>query len=147
MPNIANILKSEISRVARREIRAEILALKKAAGAHRSEIAGLKRRTHALEQQVGRMVKVTAKAVPAVDRDEPSTNRRYSAKGLASQRKRLGLSASDCGLLVGASAPSIYNWENGKVRPQAHHLDAIAALKALGRRAAAERLQGLRGAA
>jgi hypothetical protein len=44
MPNIASLLKAEISRVARKEIRAEITALRKAATTHRSEIAALKRR-------------------------------------------------------------------------------------------------------
>ena len=55
---------------------------------------------------------------------------------MASQRRRLGLSAAECGLLVGASAQSIYNWEEGKARPRAQHLPAIFALRALGRREA-----------
>ena len=32
------------------------------------------------------------------------------------------------GLLIGASAQSIYNWEEGKARPRAQHLPAIFAL-------------------
>jgi DNA-binding transcriptional regulator YiaG len=56
---------------------------------------------------------------------------------LASQRRRLGLSAGDCGLLLGVSAQSIYNWEEGKARPQAKHLPALAALKSLGKKEAA----------
>jgi len=46
MPNIATLLKTEISRVARKELRGESQALKKAVSAHRSEIAALKRRTN-----------------------------------------------------------------------------------------------------
>ena len=74
--------------------------------------------------------------------DEPATDEhlRFSAKGLISQRKRLGLSAAECGLLVGASAQSIYNWEVGKVRPRAKHLAAIASLRSLGKREVAARL-------
>ena len=49
MPNIASILKSEISRVARKEVRAEVSGLKKGVSGHRSEIAALKRRLLALE--------------------------------------------------------------------------------------------------
>ena len=54
----------------------------------------------------------------------------------ASQRRRLGLSAAECGLLIGASAQSIYNWEEGKARPRAQHVAAIFALRTLGRRQA-----------
>jgi hypothetical protein len=51
MPNIASVLKSEIARVARKEVRGEIQSLKKAVGTYRSEIADLKRRTKALERK------------------------------------------------------------------------------------------------
>jgi len=144
MPNIAALLKSEISRVARKEVRAETSFLKKAVGAYRSDIAALKRRAHALEQQVNSLSKLSAKLAPTAEGEVVSGARRFSAKGLASQRRRLGLSAADLGLLVGASSQSIYNWEEGKVRPRAKHLAAIAALRTLGRTDAATHLESRR---
>ena len=51
MPNIATILKDEIARVARREVRAETQKLKKASTQHRTVIAALKRQLAALEQK------------------------------------------------------------------------------------------------
>ena len=45
MANIASLLKTEISRVARKEVRADTVDLKKALGVYRAEIAALKRRT------------------------------------------------------------------------------------------------------
>ena len=141
MPNIASVLKTEISRIARKEVRGETEVLKKAVGTYRSEIAALKRRTQALEQQLRRLGKSGAKAAPIAVNEESSVRHRFSAKGLASQRRRLGLSASDLGLLLGASMQSIYNWEEGKVRPLDKHLNAIAALKTLGRRDAAVHLR------
>ena len=140
MPNIASLLKSEISRVARKHVRGENLALKKAVSAHRSEIAALKRRTHALEQQLRRLSTVSARASPARETEAPAERARFSAKGLLSQRRRLGLSAADCGKLVGASGQSVYNWEAGKARPRAKHLSAIAALRKMGKKEAAGRL-------
>ena len=133
MPNIATLLKNEISRVARKEQRGESLALRKSVSNHRSEIAALKRRVQALEQQLRRLARGGPRTAAAAD-DEGSAAPaiRYSAKSLASQRRRLGLSAADCGVLVGATAQSIYNWEAGKVRPRARHLAAIAALRTLG---------------
>ena len=140
MPNIATLLKNEISRVARKEQRGESLALKKALSSHRSEIAALKRRIHALEQALRRLSRAGARAAPAPEADAPTPSTRFSAKSLASQRRRLGLSAAECGLLVGTSAQSIYNWEAGKVRPRARHLVAIAALRTLGKKDAAAHL-------
>ena len=144
MPNIATALKQEISRIARREVRGETSALKKAVTSHRAEIATLKRRTQALEQQVRRLIKSNGKAPRESDGEAPPAQSRFSAKGLATQRKRLGLSASDVGLLVGASTQSVYNWEQGRARPLARHLPAIAALRGIGKREAAARLENLR---
>jgi len=143
MPNIASILKSEIARVARKEVRGEIMGLKKAAGFYRAEIAALKRRVHAMEQDLRRLDRASVKLAPAVTNEANSKALRFSAKGLASQRQRLALSALECGLLVGASGQSIYNWEQGKARPQAKHLPAIASLRTLGKREAAARLAAL----
>ena len=142
MPDITTVLKAEISRVARKEIRSELAALKKAAASHRSEIAALKRRTQTLEQELRRAGKVVPKPEPIALSKDPKG--RFSAKGLAAQRTRLGLSANDLALLVGVSSQSIYNWEEGSARPQAKHLPAIAALKSLGKKAAAEVIESRR---
>ena len=144
MPNIATLLKNEISRVARKEVRSETLTLKKAVSAYRSEIAALKRRAQALEQALRGLSKAQAKLAPAPRTSVSSQASRFSAKGLAAQRRRLGLSAHDCGLLVGASGQSIYNWEAGSARPRAKLLPAIAALRTLGKKEAAARLASLR---
>jgi hypothetical protein len=145
MPNIASLLKSEIARVARKEVRGETLHLKKAVSAYRSDIAALKRRAQALEKQLRHLGKRGPRAEPvaAADDDDASAFR-FSAKGLASHRKRLGLSAHDCGLLVGASGQSIYKWEDGKARPRAKNMPGIAALRGMGKKEAAALLESLR---
>jgi hypothetical protein len=97
MANIASLLKTEISRVARKEVRADTLGLKKAVGVYRTEIAALKRRAKALEGELRRLSKAQAKAVPVEVPAPPAQKLRFTAKGLASQRRRLGLSAHDCG--------------------------------------------------
>lgn len=94
MPNIASVLKEEIARVARKELRGETEKLKKAAVQHRSDIAALKRRVTALEQQLARFGKAKGAAPPTPEHVPPSC---YSAKGLSGQRQRLGLYAADIG--------------------------------------------------
>ena len=144
MTNIASVLKTEVSRVARKEVRAETASLKKSVSTYRAEIAALKRRAQALELELRRLSKAHAKAVPVEVQAQPSHKLRFTAKGLASQRRKLGLSALDIGLLVGTSGQSIYNWEEGKARPRAKHLPAIAALRTMGKKEAAARLESLR---
>lgn len=144
MANLASMLKSEIARVARRELRAELQGLKKASAGYRGEIARLKRRVAALEQQVKRLASRRGRESPAAEASEEDDQKlRFSAKGLASQRKRLGLSAEAFGALIGASGQSVYKWESGKIRPRARHLPRIAELRAMGKRQAAARLQAL----
>ena len=96
--NIASLLKAEITRVSRKEVRTELQALKKTTTKLRSEIAELKRRLAILEKLVKQLGKGGAKKAPAAgSQDEAGTVARFSSKGLAAQRKRLGLSAADFG--------------------------------------------------
>src|SRR5438270_11940647 len=147
MSNIASTLKEEISRLARKEIKRETSALKKSSTTYPSEIAALKRRLQELERQLRRANRGGEPDAPAAaNEDSVSPGTRFSARSMASQRKRLGLSAAECGLLIGASAQSIYNWEDGKARPRAQHLPAIYALRNLGRRQANEILESRKAA-
>jgi DNA-binding transcriptional regulator YiaG len=145
MPNIGSVLKSEIARVSRKELRGETEALKKAVSQYRSQIADLKRRMQALEQQVNRLSKSSGRAAPAASREvaapaEAGPQVRFSAKSLASQRRRLGLSAAALARLLDVSALSIYKWESGNTRPRAKQIQAIAALRKMGRREVQQRL-------
>jgi DNA-binding transcriptional regulator YiaG len=147
MSNVASVLKDEIARVARKEIRRQTSTLKKSSTTHRSEIAALKRRLLELERHLRRLGQPGEPAKPtAANEDSVSPGTRFSAKSMAAQRRRLGLSAAECGLLIGASSQSIYNWEDGAARPRAQHLPAIFALRNLGRRQASEILESRKAA-
>ncbi len=142
MPNIASVLKEEIARVARKEVRTDTQPLKKSSATHRSDIAALKRRIAALEQLVKRLGKQSGAKVAAPQAGPPAGSFRFSASGLMAQRKRLGLSAAEAGKLLGVSDQSVYKWENGKTRPRASQFAAIAALRSLSKKQAAARLAG-----
>jgi len=144
MPNIANVLKSEIARVSRKEARSETEALKKASAEHRRQIAALGRRITELEREIRRLARGTAPRKAADEETaEDGPSRRFSAKGFAAQRKRLGLSAQALGALIGVSGQSVYHWESGKTRPRASQIEAIAAVRKMGKREAAARLAEL----
>ena len=146
MPNIAAVLKDEIARIARKEARAQTAEFKKASAQYRANIAALRRRIDELERQLKRASKGTSRAPAAADEDEEqATARRFSATRLAAQRRKLGLSAADFAALIGVSGQSVYKWEHGEARPRARQLEAIAALRGIGKREAAARLAQLQG--
>lgn len=140
MANLASFLKSEISRLARKEIRAETESLKKASAQYRSDIAALKRR---LAEQ-DRLIAQLRKAKPIVDdeRLEDGPSLRFRADGFASLRRKLGLSAAEMGKLLGVSMQTVYHWEKGQSHPRSSQLKAIAEVRKLGKRGAAARLNG-----
>src|SRR5688500_3931973 len=119
MPNIASVLKSEIARLARKEVRAETDSLKKLSSQYRADIAALKREVKALQRQLKSVSRSAGRARPDSGRDEGGDERqlRFSAKRLAAQRNRLGLSAQAFGALVGVTGQSIYKWEASNARP------------------------------
>ncbi|MBC7484499.1 MAG: helix-turn-helix domain-containing protein [Rhizobacter sp.] len=145
MPNIASILKEEITRIARKEIRTEIASLRKVVSSHRSDIAELKRRALAAEKELSAIQKLLSKSRgPAAESSEtnsPTTAPRFSAKAIATNRARLGLSAERFGKLVGVGGQSIYNWEAGTAYPSERYLSAIAQLKSIGKKEAMARLE------
>jgi len=142
MTNLASAIKTETARLARKEIRREVQSLRKTAAHYRSDIAALKRRIQTLEQQLKHVAKGLPGRRPAVVVDDgQAAALRFSAKGFASQRRRLGLSAAEAGMLLGVSDQSVYKWEEGRARPRARHLPAIAALRTLSKKQATTHLE------
>ena len=145
MPNIAALLKDEIARIARKEVRAQTEDVRKASVQSRTHIAALRKRIDELERELKRVRKGAGRAERAPDGDDESgTPRRFSATRLAAQRRKLGLSAAEFATLVGVSGQSIYKWEHGEARPRAKQLEAIAALRGIGKREAVARLEQLK---
>jgi DNA-binding transcriptional regulator YiaG len=140
MPNIGTVLREEISRLARRETRGQIDPMKKATAQHRRDIATLKRQVAQLERQVRLLARKALGVSPTAASDTSGTKIRFVAKGLRSQRSRLGLSAGDFGKLVGVSAQSIYNWESEKARPRDEQIAKLVRLRAVGKREAEMKL-------
>jgi DNA-binding transcriptional regulator YiaG len=137
--NFAASLKAEVIRIARKELRVENTNLKKASAQYRSDIAALKRRVAELEKAVRSLAKRSQQNEPAAAEDD-GVKPRFSTQGLAAHRKRLDLSAADFGALIGVSGQSIYHWEQGKAKPRAAQLQAIHAVRKIGKREAMERL-------
>jgi len=139
MKNLASTMKSAMIRLARKEVRAEIEGLRKASLQHRKEIAELKRQVAALQKFVVHLEGQAPRVISQPIAEQEPTARRFNAKGFATHRQRLGLSAEEAGALVEVSAQTIYGWEKGR-KPQKQHMEAIVAFRGMGKREARERL-------
>jgi DNA-binding transcriptional regulator YiaG len=141
MADLANALKEEIRRLARKEIKAETGATKQAVAQHRREIAKLKRQVAEQEKKIAFLEGRERKRLQEPEAEEVAEGARFSARSVKAQRERLGLSAADYAKLVGVSSLTIYNWENGKNRPRQEQLAALVAVRGIGKREALRRLE------
>ncbi len=145
MSTLVSVLKHEITRLARKEVAAETKVLRKANAQYRHDIAQLKRQTDVLSKQVAYLEqqerKRAVKGVPGASVE----GKRFSHRGLKTHRERVGLSAADYGKLVGVTAQTVYNWEQGKSKPRNEQLGALVAVRDLGKREALKRLELLEG--
>lgn len=142
MANLAQTFKSEIARLARKEVKQEISALRKAATQYRGDIAELKRQVKDQQRRLAFLESQEAKRVKTVKVPKEDVERaRFSPKWLRSHREKLGLSAADYAKLVGVSTQTIYLWERGQTKPRKSQLPALVAVRKLGVRAAQRRLE------
>ncbi len=145
MPNLTSVLREEIRRLARKEIRSEVGTTKRQSAQHRRDIAALKRFTDAFERRVSFLERQEKKRVRTDKPDSVPEGTRFSPKWLKAHRKKVGLSAADYGELIGVSGLTIYNWEQGKAKPRDKSLASLAAVRGLGKRETWKRLDMLRG--
>jgi len=134
MPNIATALRDEIKRLSRQQSRTQVDPTKKATAVHRRDIALLKRQVVLLERQVKSLMRRPTSASSAPQANARELKVRFVAKGVRSQRDRLGLSAEGLGKVLGVSAQSVYNWESGKARPRQDQIAKLSHLRKLGKR-------------
>lgn len=146
MAQLASLLKAEIIRLARKEVRTELQALQKASSRYRTELAALKRQLKDQQRLLAKQAKNggggrgrSSAAADTVSEDD-SPRLRFRSAGFATLRKKLDLSAADMGKLIGVTQQTVYHWEKGQARPRASQLQSIATVRKLGKRGAAAKL-------
>ena len=135
MGKIETAVKSEITRLAKKEIRAvcgplarDVRELKRTVSSLRKTLASLAKTGKEWTKQTRAQraeLKVPEEEVKAA---------RFSPRLIRSLRKRLGLSQGQLATVVGVSAASVGLWEQGKTRPTGPNRTALVALRKLGKR-------------
>jgi len=145
MPSIQEVLKAEIQRLARKEVKAATSDLRKASASHRTAIADLRRRIAELEKDNKRLFREATKQPKAVEEtvDEEVERSRITGKMIRSIRSRLGLSQAAFAELVGVHKLSVYQWEHkeGRLSFRGDAKAKIVAVRKMTKKEAWEKLE------
>jgi DNA-binding transcriptional regulator YiaG len=145
MPNIAKVLKEEISRIARHEAKIAVTPIRKPTIRVRRDVADLKVRLAALEKVSQALQAALTKLQPAAPSTPVAEKGWISGKGIRSLRKRLGLSQGEFARLVDASSQAVYTWESkpGMLKLREATRAAVFAIRGIGAREARKRLAAM----
>lgn len=150
MSAYAIAFKAEVARMVRKEVKDEIISLRKASTAHKSELVQLRRELKEMATTVKTLSKAlksispataTAPDAPAAETGQGKRTFVFNAEALAAKRAALGLTQKDMATLLGASSLSVWKWESDRVVPRAAQLSRIRAVLKLGKREALAMLQ------
>jgi len=143
MGKIEGIIKSEIMRLAKREIRKiavplgrDVRSLKSAASQLRKAVLTLQRIT-ANQQKVLEKGKKPLEAAP-----EEVKMSRFSPRLIRSLRGHLGITQKELAILTGVTVGAIHQWESGQFKPSMKKKAVMVALRKLGRREVRKLLEG-----
>ena len=149
MPNIAKVLKDEIARVAKKQVKSFVTPLHHQQVALKKALVVLKRTMAGLEKNTAQLVKESASraaAAPAVEPAAESGKRMWIfSKGIRSMRKKLNVSQAEFAKLIGVSAQAVTLWENkgGKLDLRQSTKQALVAIRGIGAREARRRLDAM----
>jgi DNA-binding transcriptional regulator YiaG len=146
MPDVARVLKEEVQRLAKRQVKAGLAPLKRDNVRLKKQVTEFRRELAALTR-TSRELRARVAAVVATKESEVATARaatlRPTSKSLVRLRRRLALTQVEFGSLVGVSGQAVLNWERkgSRVRMRSANLAALAGIQKIGKREAHRRLE------
>ncbi|MBM4347779.1 MAG: helix-turn-helix domain-containing protein, partial [Deltaproteobacteria bacterium] len=141
MGKVEAIIKSEIVRLAKKEMRRVATPLRRDIRSLRSNVSQLRKTVLSLERFIALQKKEWEKKPPLKAAPEEVEASRLSPRLIRSLRKRLGLSQRDLARLTGVSSLTVYQWESGVFKPKKEKKGLLIALRKLGRREAKRLLE------
>ncbi len=141
MPNLNQILREEIVRLAKREINQQMRPLKDQLVDMRKTDREQRRRIEQLEKELaGKADKERVIAPRTVGEDDDVRVPRGSVR---KHRERFGISQREMALLLDVSTLTVSNWETEKTSPSGENKLAFAELRKMGVREVWNRLERL----
>ena len=145
MPNIAQMLKQEISRLARKEVRQECASLQTQVRNLRDTVSKQKKVIDKLEKIVsslgGKTPKSSKPIQAPIEAEEGKVRVRMSAASIKRIRDKFAISQAQMGQLMDVSTNTIVRWEAGTSTPRDRYKLALAELRSTGKREIKKRLK------
>ena len=133
MGKLESTVKSEIQRLAKREIRATFVPL-------RREVRSIRLRLSALSKGITSLNRITKElhleeAKPRLEATpEEVKASRLTPDRIRGLRKKLGISMRELGILTGSNLSTILSWEKGKFKPRGEKKATLVALRKMRKR-------------
>jgi len=130
---LESTVKSEIQRLAKREIRATFVPL-------RREVRSIRLRLSALSKGITSLNRITKElhleeAKPRLEATpEEVKASRLTPDRIRGLRKKLGISMRELGILTGSNLSTILSWEKGKFKPRGEKKATLVALRKMRKR-------------
>ncbi len=134
MGKLESTIKSEIERLAKREVRTTFRPLRKQVWELKLKLSNLLKNFTVLD----RLAKDASKGKSTEPKLEASPEEvkasRLTPDRIRNLRIRLGISQRELGILVGATIGAVLSWEKGKFKPKVKKKAALVALRKIRKR-------------
>jgi DNA-binding transcriptional regulator YiaG len=134
MAKIEGVIKAEIMRLAKREVRAFFRPLKREVWQMSTKLSTLSKGFASLNR-MAKELHLEEKVKPKLEATPEEVKvSRLTPERISRLRKKLGISQRELGILTGSSIGAILAWEKGKFRPRGEKKAALVALRKLKKR-------------
>ena len=134
MAKIESIIKSEIQRLAKHEVRSVYRPLRKEVWGMKLKLSNLIKNFAVLDRLAKGISKAKSTELKLAASPDEVKASRLTPERIAGLRKKLGISQRELGLLVGATTGAVLSWEKGKFKPQGEKKAALVALRKVRKR-------------
>ena len=136
MPNLAALLKEEISKIVRKEVQDQVRELKQTVREQRDALARLEKQSGPAKAKAAKKpaAKKPAAKVSKAPAEDKRKQPRISPNTIKKHRKRLKLSQAELGELLNVSTNTVLRWEAGTSKPRRKHLPGLAQLRTISMR-------------
>ena len=134
MGKVGSMIRSEIMRIARHEVRQVSVPLGKDVRSLKKTASQIRKSLLAIERLVGQWQKESERREPPLEATpEEIKKARFSPRLIRILRKKLHISQKDLAALLGVSVGAVHQWEAGKFQPRTVMKGRLLALRKLNR--------------
>ncbi len=134
MGKLESTIKSEIQRLAKQEVRATFVPLRKEVWIMKLKLSNLLKEFTVLDRLAKEISKSKSTELILEATPEEVKASRITPDRIRGLRKKLGISMRELGVLTGTSVGAVLSWEKGKFRPKGEKKAALVALRKVRKR-------------